>query len=185
MKFEDKVAYFIFFYIVVLVISPKRYNVALPTIAVYPDNSEVKKVISAVKLRNQEDIDFFEKTDPSVVYAFEGEVNMERKELTEIIVSVNPIVYFFKYIINRARPYQVVPDIAILDSKTVDTPSYPSGHAFQAYYLAGVLGDRYPEKRDIFKRIARRCDEVRVTAGIHYPSDGEFSKRLVNYIFNY
>ena len=79
----------------------------------------------------------------------------------------------------------MVPDIAILDSKTVDTPSYPSGHAFQAYYLAGVLGDRYPEKRDIFKRIARRCDEVRVTAGIHYPSDGEFSKRLVNYIFNY
>ena len=185
MKFKDKILYFVFFYIIVLIISPKRYHMVLPTIEVYPNNSEVKKVISAVNIRTQDDIDFFEKTDHSIIYAFEGQVNMKRKDLFNIVLSVNPIIYFFKYTINRARPYQVISNIEILDSKSGSTPSYPAGHAFQAYYLAGVLGDKYPEKRDIFKRIAKKCDDVRVTAGIHYPSDGEFSKRLVNYIFNY
>ena len=34
----------------------------------------------------------------------------------------------------------------------------------------------------MLRSIAERCDKVRVKAGIHYPSDGELSKILVDSI---
>ena len=42
---------------------------------------------------------------------------------------------------------------------------------------------KYPEKKQLFDKIAEECNLTRIKAGIHYPSDGEFSKRLVD-IFN-
>ena len=90
------------------------------------------------------------------------------------------LIYLLKHIINRARPYQVNTNILLLESKTANTPSYPAGHACQAYYLAKYLGKKHPEKQDELNQIAQRCDMVRVKAGLHYPSDGVFSKQIID-----
>lgn len=160
-----------------------RYIKFLPTIPVY-DNSEADEVYEITKKRNFEDVRFFELTDDSITTAFLPHINESYEEIEKIIKSytVYIILILTKYIINRPRPYQINKNIEILDSKTGFTPAMPAGHAFQAYYLAVILSKRYPYKKEKFDEIAKKCDDCRVKAGIHYPSDGEFSKKIVNYL---
>lgn len=156
------------------------YNPYLPSLPVYPNNDEEMKLVEdAVKNRTQQDIAFFHKTNKSLVEAFVGFVPETREELRKIKISQNYIILFFKYLINRRRTYQINPNLNVINIKTAQTPSYPSGHAYQAYLIANKLSKRYPEKKDMLYEIARKCDDCRVKAGIHFPSDGEFSKKLV------
>ena len=158
-----------------------RYLLHLPTLPVY-DNDEAEIVLMKSKNRTIMDERFFALTDPSVIYAFVGHVEESEETLRNLITSplIMGIIFFFKYVINRPRPYQINNDIKPLDSKTGDTPAMPAGHAFQAYYLASVLSKVYPKKKQLFSNIAKRCDMVRVKGGIHYPSDGKLSKNIVD-----
>ncbi len=174
----------VFLYIIILITSPKRYLYLSPTIVVYPNNNkEINEVEEAVLNRTQEDESFFNKTDPSVCYAFLNETYLSYYDLKKILAPSLYIIYFFKYTINRARPEQMNPKLNLLYSRTSNTPSYPSGHAVQAYILAKKLSKIHPEKKELFYRIAKNCDNVRVKAGLHYPSDGKFAEYLVNNFF--
>ena len=42
------------------------------------------------------------------------------------------------------------------------------------------LRKKYPNKDAKLKEIALRCDDCRVKAGLHYPSDGEFSRKIAD-----
>tara|TARA_B110000971_G_scaffold99621_1_gene102492 strand:- start:936 stop:1451 length:516 start_codon:yes stop_codon:yes gene_type:complete len=169
--------------VIILLYNRKRYYKFLPTIPLYPNNIKASlKVLHISKSRNHQDDFFFKLTDPSVVFAFKPYVKETHNELTKIILSINKIIFFFKYLFNRARPEQINKEINLLDSKTAATPAFPAGHAMQAYYLAKILTKRYPNKKSIFTKLAKDCDDVRVKAGIHYPSDGKFSKFLVKFL---
>jgi len=173
-------------YIVVLLVQEKRYNWLLPTFPFYPNNNrEVKIVLENAKYRTISNVDFFNKTDPSVAYAFEEIVEENAEQLKSIFLK--PQISFFikasKYFYNRARPRQISNNLTTLKSTTAATPSYPAGHAFQAYYLAKKLTEKYPHRKSEFYRMADRCDEIRVIAGLHYPSDGQYSKQLVEKYF--
>lgn len=185
-----KIMYIIMIIIILLIVIlsivlPKGYIKYYKSIPVYPNNTnEAKLVKNYINLRRDEDIDFFHLTNISVVDAFVPHVNKEsRDELLKITESKKTlaIVYFFKYLINRARPEQVDDSIKPINTDTAKTPAYPAGHAYQAYLLAKVLSQRYPDKSTLFNQLAIRCDLCRVQAGIHYPSDGKFSKRLVDF----
>lgn len=178
--------YIFIIYLLLIIMSPIRYIVFLPTIPIYPDNEkEVLKVENEVKLRNQYDIDFFHLTDESVSPAFTSIVPLSIKEIDNMITQFHIvfIISFFKYLINRPRPKQIKPKLHVLKSISANTPAYPAGHAFQAYYLAKKLGKTYPELQPQLDAIAERCNSVRIKAGLHYPSDGEFSKQLVNIFY--
>ena len=62
------------------------------------------------------------------------------------------------------------------------TPAYPAGHSYQAYLLSKHLSKKYPEKSSLFKNLSMKCDDCRVKAGLHYPSDGDFSRKIVDLI---
>lgn len=177
----------LFFFLIILLYlySLPRYIPYLPTIPIY-SNNEAKNVLQITKSLNDDDIFLFNQTDESMVIPFLPHVRETKKELIDIITSnfVLGIILFFKYLINRPRPKQILNEIPTLDSKTADTPAYPAGHAFQAYYLAHILKKKYPEKSEILDKLAYRCDEVRIKAGLHYPSDGKFSRDLVNFLIN-
>ena len=68
-----------------------------------------------------------------------------------------------------------------LSTKTSRTPAYPAGHAYQALLVAKYLSNKYPEKKKLFNNIAFKCDDCRVKAGIHYRSDGDFSRKIFKY----
>ena len=90
-------------------------------------------------------------------------------------------ITYYKRLYNRARPVQVAPQIVdALYSTTANTPAYPSGHVLQAYYAAKLLSQWEPEKKKEWEAIAERCANIRIIAGLHYPSDRDFAKRLVD-----
>jgi membrane-associated phospholipid phosphatase len=184
-----KLAFTIF--IVLLLIygySLPRYIFYLPTIPVYPNNLiEANQVLQLTRNRTKEDIDFFKLTDPSIVYAFAPYVNLSIKEMNDYILQpwIKLAVGFFKYSFNRPRPYQINNKIDYLESNTGNSPSYPSGHAFQAYCLAYYLSKKYPENKKKYWEIAKKCQEVRVLGGVHFPSDGLFSKKLVDFFYKF
>lgn len=168
----------LFLFIIYLALMPSYYSL-LPTIPIY-DNEEVEEVKKYINKRKKEDLDYFELTDKSVVSAFKPYVKESEDELLKVTRMVIPEIFLFKIIINRPRPYQIYKDLNYIHTDTGLTPAMPAGHAYQAYYLSKKLSEKYPSKKDLFEKIAKKCDECRVYAGIHYPSDGEISKKLVN-----
>lgn len=168
----------------IYIISFEGYYKILPSIPIHPNNErDLNKVKKEMAKRTEDDISFFYKTNESVVRAFLPYVDESESKLTEISLSQNHIIFFFKYLINRRRPYQIDESINPLSIKTSQTPSYPAGHAYQALVVCKYLSKKYPEKKQLFNNLAVKCDECRIKAGIHYRSDGEFSKKIFN-IFN-
>lgn len=160
----------------------KGYYSFLPTIPIYPNNEkDLELMKNIMKTRTQEDIDYFFKTNYSVVPAFLPYVNDDKDKLIKITESQNYIIHFFKKIINRRRPYQIDTKLEPLSTLTSQTPAYPAGHCYQALLLASHLSKKYPEKKQLFDSIAKKCDDCRVKAGIHYKSDGEFSNKLFQF----
>lgn len=166
--------------------SYERYNYFLPSLPLHPNNyEEAKVVLNLSKNRNNEDINFFYLTNKTISHVFLPHVEESFDDLENIITD--PIIVNFilllKKIFNRARPYQINKKINFIYSETGLTPSYPAGHAFQSYYLAAKLSIKYPHKKKLFFEIADKCDDCRIKAGIHYPSDGEFSKKILDFLF--
>ena len=170
----------ILIYILILFIQGPKYYFFYPTIPMYPNNKkDVQLVKKHTQNRNKYYVNLFYLTDESVTNAFIRIVNKSKEELNYISTQKNFYIILFKNIFNRARPKQIDKSINLLKSYTADTPAYPSGHAFQAYYLAKVLSREYKDKEKKLWDLAEDCALARVYAGLHYISDNEFSKKLV------
>ena len=177
--YNHKIITILIIYIIIILFQ-KKYYFFYPSIPIYPNNNEdvliVKKYINK---RTQKDIDFFELTDESVAYAFKNIINLDINTLKNIATEKNLYIWLSKRFFNRARPKQIDNRLNVLKSNTATTPSYPSGHAFQAYYLAKKLSIQYKHLSKQLWDCADKCAMIRVYAGLHYPSDNEFSKSLV------
>ena len=179
----DKLTFVLIIYLIYINLYPGYFNY-LPSIHVYPNNNNDLCILKQeISTRTLEDISFFNKTNRSVASAFLPYVNDKEDDLNIVLHSQDRIILFFKYLINRRRPYQIDNTIKPLSTKTSQTPAYPAGHAYQALLLAHHLSRKYPEKKNLFDNLAKKCNDCRVKAGIHYNSDGRFSKQLFD-IFN-
>jgi len=191
-------------YIILLLLN-KKYYFWYPSIntnllchgKMYPNNdNEINIIIKDyISKRSQTDIDFFNFTDKDITFPFQDiikEKDMKKKDMIKLLESpkILIIVMMYKYLYNRARPSQVAPNIinkkngTLLVSQTANTPSYPSGHAFQAYYLAKILSKKFPQKKEELMKLANRISNSRIIAGLHYPSDRDFAYWLVDNLLN-
>lgn len=114
----------------------------------------------------------------------------DRDEVEQIVKEIKRDTYAFiiklKYHYQRVRPYQLSHILSMrlypFDSKTSDTPSYPSGHSIQSKLYAEVLGNRYPKFYNKLQDLAADIYQSRLAMGLHYPSDclfGEYVSELV------
>jgi len=162
----------------------------------YPNNNcEINIILKDyIYKRNKSDVDFFYLTDNDIPIAFQSIIKpneMKKEDMIQIIMypEVINIIMKYKNIYNRARPSQIAPDIIneengiLLSSKSANTPAYPSGHAFQAYYLSKILSKKFPERKDEIMKIAKRIGDIRIIGGLHYPSDRDYAYYLVDNIY--
>lgn len=183
MKINNKLI-IVVFYIIVLVLSGNRYYSLLPTIPAYPNNkSESNKVKEISDKRTQEDIDFANSIELGLIEPFDKIIPEPKANIEKVAHSLNIVIITLKLFFNRARPKQVNKSINTLDSLSAQTPAYPSGHAFQAYLIAKTYTKKYPELKEKLWKLADKCAFARINAGLHYPSDGKFSKYLVKTYF--
>jgi len=180
------IIFIVLLYFILLSLQPLRYYIWYPTITAYPNNGKEIGIMihDYIRKRTQEDIDFFRLTDLSPLEAFRQKIPAELfLRLKEKIISplVRSKIMYYKKLYNRARPVQVAPELVdALFSTTADTPAFPSGHAFQGYYAAKLLSKWEPDRKKEWEEIAGRVANIRIIAGLHYPSDIEFAKRLVD-----
>ena len=146
------------------------------------DSMETQAELAALsKIRvSKEDIEFMKVADtdiaaPFLDYAKEHDLPISRELLEKIMDDAVPFILELKYAYNRPRPVQLAYmyglELSPYPSKTADTPSYPSGHAFQAYLVAYVIGAMYPAHAKALEEIAKRVGQSRVNMKVHFPSD--------------
>lgn len=143
---------------------------------------ELNYIVEAQHLADKEDIAFGLSIDkPKNHYAW---WSREVKSITGrfhspekfgmIAVNAEGFLMHLKGHFDRARPYQLGPvlgkNIHMLLSDP-RTPSYPSGHSFEAYLFAFILGDEHPEHQADLIDLAEQVGVTRVIGGVHYPSD--------------
>jgi hypothetical protein len=188
-------------YIIVLLVQPTRYywwypsfNLSIPNIGkAYPDSrSEVNIVMTEyIMKRMPSDISFFRLTDMNPAAAFTTVIKSDEMTVDEMdrIMTSSRVMFItktLKWKYNRARPAQIAPDMinekkgTLLHSDSAATPAYPSGHAIQTYYLAKILARKFPAKTQAVMEIATKCANIRIMAGLHYPSDRDFGWWVVD-----
>ena len=150
---------------------------------------------------NLEDIEFIEKTRPQIdeiLWNFLSQPYPDSRETSkeiDLIKNKQDTFYFnaftLVYIIvklkqhyNRPRPYQFAyyseQNFHPFETITGNSPSYPSGHALQGYFLCSLLAKKYPQHKTRLDLFAEMIAESRVALGVHYPSDNAFSKEISN-----
>jgi hypothetical protein len=172
-------------YITLLLICVRGYYIFYPSLAAhFPDSEiEIKKVINEKNSITNIDKDFFNSTDKSVSNVFEdycikNKLSYTHKEITKMYELETIKIMFMKVLYNRIRPEYLVKDIP-LQSNNHSGPSFPSKHAYQAYLVAKKISDKYPEHKNNLIELAKKCDDIRVKAGLNFPSDGEYSYNLI------
>ena len=189
-------------YIIVLLVQPTRYYWWYPTFnltisgfgKMYPDSkTEINTVITEyIMKRMPSDVAFFRLTDMNPAAAFATVIKPEEMSVAEMDrIMTNTRVIFIttmlKQIYNRARPAHIAPEVinegngTLLRSDSAATPSYPSGHAVQTYYLAKILSRKFPAKTHALMEVATKCANIRIMAGLHYPSDRDFGWWVVDH----
>ena len=105
----------------------------------------------------------------------------------ELAADIMKLAMYMKYKYLRPRPYQLAPyydkGVQSKDMAAEGSPSYPSGHSMVGYALSKLYADLYPEYADEFERVGMKVALSRVQAGVHFPSDIEYAKMLIDSIF--
>jgi membrane-associated phospholipid phosphatase len=189
-------------YIIVLLVQQKRYYWWYPTFNLtitgfgksYPDsNTEIHTVVTEyIMKRMPSDIAFFRMTDMNPAAAFTTVITPDEMSVDEMnrIMNNTRVIFItklLKWVYNRARPAMIAPEVineangTLLRSDSATTPAYPSGHAVQTYYLAKVLARKFPAKTQPLMEVATKCANIRIMAGLHYPSDRDFGWWVVDH----
>jgi hypothetical protein len=152
-----------------------------------------KKEVTTVKTlysqRSQEDVDQYNITDLNGTKLFHkilSPFGITQEEINNIFFNkdLRMLILVHKYLFNRARPFQIDPTITPPSySHTYFTPAFPAGHVAQFYCVAKYYSRKFPEAKRDLMNLVDLVDQTRVKAGIHYPSDGWYSRKLVDSYF--
>ena len=102
--------------------------------------------------------------------------------------EIKPEIKFHKEHFNQPRPNELAEamgealDYDYLES--AQTPSYPSGHTAQAFYIAHHLASFFPDLKSLFYDAAKMVAESRIDRGVHFASDNDAGKLLAQNLFN-
>ena len=150
------------------------------------DTAQEIKALKKIKL----DKNFVKKYD-NIEAAFkktaeeQGIKDYDKKIASKLIKESAPVILKLKKHHNRPRPYELDKNLSSIKMKSMNTPSYPSGHSAQGMLIASVLKDKYG-KGSAFMQTAKNISDSRNVAHAHYKSDSkngtELGKQLYKHI---
>ena len=150
------------------------------------DTAQEIKALKKIKLNKS----FVKKYD-NIEAAFkktadeQGIKDYDKKIAAKLIKESAPVILELKKYHNRSRPYDLDKSLSAVKMKSMNTPSYPSGHSAQGMLIASVLKDKYG-KSSAFMQTAKNISDSRNMAHAHYMSDSkngtELGKQLYKYI---
>lgn len=156
--------------------------------------SELEMVFDAAANRNENDLNLIKivDSDPDKLFidlAQEYNVKYPLSKINEFYHIIKPILMNTKGIWNRPRPAQLAKyfnlNIDFINTDTIHTASYPSGHTVYSSLVAQILKHHYANidqrKLDI---LVNNTAKARVLQGVHYPSDNKASIILTKLLFN-
>ena len=91
----------------------------------------------------------------------------DKKIVAKLIKESVPVILELKKYHNRPRPYELDKNLKAVKMKSMNTPSYPSGHSAQGILIASVLKDKYG-KGSAFMQTAKNISDSRNIAHAHY-----------------
>ena len=150
----------------------------------FEELKKLKKLIKSNKKKNWEEIKEQDAESSNFIDPFIEIVgDKERNFIKELVSQLYKIVHHYKNKFDRPRPWHMAKELNFhlphLKSESGNNPSYPSGHAFAAYFLSEILGKRHPEHKHKLVRHANNVANNRMRGGVHYPSDIKAAKLLV------
>jgi len=86
---------------------------------------------------------------------------------------------------DRPRPYELDKKLNAVVLKSMQTPSYPSGHSVQGFLIGAYLSDKYPKSRKGFMNTAKNISYSRRVARAHYKSDSKMGEQLGNSMYKH
>jgi len=152
------------------------------------DTDQEIKALKKIPLRKE----FVKKYD-NIEKAFEQTAkennikDYDKKIAAKLIKESAPVILELKKYHNRPRPYDLDKNLKAVKMKSMNTPSYPSGHSAQSILIASSLKDKYG-KSSAFMQTAKNIYDSRNIAHAHYKSDSvngiKLGKQLYKYIKN-
>lgn len=156
----------------------------------YPKNSseatieELNAIVDALKTLDGKDayVKRYKAYDFSLKRSFIEFILKDVEEKDEIIKlieeiqeDVNPLLMKLKYYFQRPRPYQLAEYYKLklfpYKSNSAYSPSFPSGHSYQARIITEVIGNLYPQTYALMQKIFMDICYSRLYMGLHYQSD--------------
>jgi len=118
------------------------------------------------------------------------DANRLNQVLDDVLFDTLGLITKLKYHYQRPRPYQMAVYYEMSDfhhhqSITIDSPSYPSGHAYMGAILSGVVGIYHPELFDWMGKASRDFNYSRLFMGVHYLSDVDKGVEVAEMVLNY
>ena len=152
------------------------------------DTAQEIKALKKIKLNKS----FVKKYD-NIEAAFkktadeQGIKDYDKKIAAKLIKESAPVILKLKKYHDRPRPYELDKSLSSVKMKSMNTPSYPSGHSTQGILIASVLKDKYG-KGSAFMQTAKNISDSRNMAHAHYISDSkngtELGKQMYKHIKN-
>jgi len=155
---------------------------------------EIKELQSMFKNRTPEIEKSVNDHDNEVGFAIkeylkENKLEFNEKDCDKIAEIGSSIVRHYKNKFERPRPYQLAEAMKMdfdhmpLNSNSMKSPAYPSGHSLQSRLIAEYYSEQYPEHKKGIMEAADECGEGRVYAGWHYKSDHKSGQKLAEQIY--
>ena len=156
----------------------------------FPSNSseatkeELNEIVDAIKTLEGKDeyIKRYQSYDKSLSGYFKHGLikgGEDEKKVTELIDSIIkdtlPLLTKLKFNFQRPRPYQLAEYYKLklfpFPTLSSDSPSFPSGHAYQSRILTEVIGNHYPKTYAFMQKVFNDICYSRLYMGVHYQSD--------------
>ena len=119
-------------------------------------------------------------------------IKFPKNFVNKIMPLADGVIMKFKYDFKRPRPRALAKlygvdlgEEIVMDS--MNTPSYPSGHSTQGYFLGLTLAQKYPDLEEELMHVAKNISKSRQIARAHFPSDSTsgimLGKKLYNHLY--